>query len=111
MAIHMMNMGNHVAFEDIEQGKDGWKKINEIFRGYLTDDVALALDAGNREQLRNVGNKAKDLRFFKDILSEKTLSEINKMIEKNNAQIDKLFNRLILSFSVDQFVNIPPSQR
>ena len=84
----MMNMGNHVAFEDIEQGKDGWKKINEIFRGYLTDDVALALDADNREQLRNVGNKAKDLRFFKDILSEKTLSEINKMIEQNNAQAD-----------------------
>ena len=84
----MMNMGNHVAFEDIEQGKDGWKKINKIFRGYLTDDVALALDADNREQLRNVGNKAKDLRFFKDILSEKTLSEINKMIEQNNAQAD-----------------------
>jgi hypothetical protein len=124
----MMNMGNHVAFEDIEQGKDGWKKINEIFRGYLTDDVALALDASTREQLRNVGNLAKiaeiestletlkgvtnksdaqkeevkklnaqleyfkkkpyDLRFFKDILSEKVLTKINQMIEQNAAQQD-----------------------
>jgi alkylated DNA repair dioxygenase AlkB len=84
----MMNMGNHVAFEDIEQGKDGWKKINEIFRGYLTDDVALALDADNRMQLRNVGKKGKDLRFFKDILSEKTLSKINQMIEENATQAD-----------------------
>ena len=124
----MMNMGNHVAFEDIEQGKDGWKKINEIFRGYLTDDVALALDADNRIQVENVGGLRKiaeieskletlksvtnksdrqkeevkklnaqleylkkkpyELRFFKDILSEKTLSEINKMIEQNNAQAD-----------------------
>jgi hypothetical protein len=124
----MMNMGNHVAFEDIEQGKDGWKKINEIFRGYLTDDVALALDADNRIQVENVGGLRKiaeieskletlksvtnksdrqkeevkkltadlealkkkpyELRFFKDILSEKTLSEINKMIKQNNAQAD-----------------------
>jgi hypothetical protein len=84
----MMNMGNHVSFEDIEQGKDGWKQINEIFRGYLTDDVALALDANNRMQLRNVGNKAKELRFFKDILSEKTLSKINQMIEENATQQD-----------------------
>ena len=84
----MMNMGNHVSFEDIEQGKDGWKKINEIFRGYLTDDVALALDADNRKQLKNVGNKAKDLRFFKDILSEKILTKINQMIEQDVAQED-----------------------
>jgi hypothetical protein len=124
----MMNMGNHVAFEDIEQGKDGWKKINEIFRGYLTDDVALALDADNRMQVENVGGLRKiadieskletlkavtnksdaqkeevkklnaqleylkkkpyELRFFKDILSEKTLTKINQMIEENATQQD-----------------------
>ena len=84
----MMNLGNNVAFEDVEQGKDGWKKINEIFRGYLTDDVALALDSDNRKQLRNVGGKAKELRFFKDILSEKTLSAINQMIIGGSTQID-----------------------
>jgi len=84
----MMNLGNNVAFEDVEQGKDGWKKINEIFRGYLTDDVSLALDSDNRKQLRNVSSRAKELRFFKDILSEKTLSAINQMIIGGSTQID-----------------------
>jgi hypothetical protein len=84
----MMNMGNHVAFEDIEQGKDGWKKINEIFRGYLTDDIALALDSDNRKQLRNVGSKSKELRFFKDILSDKTLAEVDRMISIGSTQTD-----------------------
>lgn len=84
----MMNMGNHVSFEDIEQGTDGFNKINEIFRKYLTDDVSLALDSDNREQLKNVGNKAKELRFFKDILSEKMLVAVNQMIEDDAAQTD-----------------------
>ena len=84
----MMNMGNHVAFEDIEQGKDGWKQINKIFRGYLTDDVALALDADNRKQLKNIGDKAKELRFFNNVLSEKVLSKINKMIADESTQED-----------------------
>ena len=84
----MMNLGNHVSFEDIEQGTDGWKQINKIFRGYLTDDIALALDADNRKQLRNVGDKAKDLRFFKDILSDKDLQNINQMIADDSTQQD-----------------------
>jgi len=124
----MMNMGNHISFEDIEQGKDGWKKINEIFRGYLTDDVALALDADNRIQAENVGglrkiaeteskletlksvtNKSDDqkeevkkltaqleylkkkpyeLRFFKDILSDKILAEVDRMISIGSTQTD-----------------------
>ena len=84
----MMNLGNHVSFEDVEQGKEGWKQINKIFRGYLTDDIALALDADNRKQLRNVGSKAKELRFFKDILSGKVLSTVNEMIAEGKTQDD-----------------------
>ena len=124
----MMNLGNHIAFEDVEQGTDGWKQINKIFRGYLTDEVALALDADNRKQLKNVGNldkiaeieskletlnavdkksdaqkeeikklnaeleylkkKPYDLRFFKDVLSEKVLSGINEMIAEERTQED-----------------------
>ena len=84
----MLNLGNHVSFEDIEQGKDGWKQINKIFRGYLTDDVALALDSDNRKQLRNIGDRVKELRFFKDILSEKVLSKINEMIAGDSTQED-----------------------
>jgi len=104
----MMNMGNNISFEDIEQGKDGWKQINKIFRGYLTDDVALALDADNRKQLKNVGNKAKELRFFKDILSEKTLSAINQMIVDGSTQqeIEKFIDENIddVNASVRMFI-------
>lgn len=78
----MMNLGNHVSFEDVEQGTDGWRKVYKIFKGYLNDDIALALDSDNRQSLRNVKNRAKELRFFKDILPEKILSEVNDMIEK-----------------------------
>jgi hypothetical protein len=105
----MMNMGNHVAFEDVEQGKDGWKQINSIFRGYLTDDVALALDADTREQLRNVGKKGKDLRIFKDILFEKNLSAIDKMIEEGSTQddIEKYIDDNIddINDSIKEYIN------
>jgi len=75
----MMNLGNHVSFADVEGGR-AWNKIYTIFKGYLKDEVALALDADNRKQIKNIGNKAKELRFFKEILSEKNLKEINQLI-------------------------------
>ena len=81
----MMNVGNAILFKDIESGK-AWSKINSTFRGYLSDDIALALDADNRKQLKNVGSKAKELRFFKDILDEKSLEDINEMIESDSTQ-------------------------
>jgi len=65
----MMNLGNAVSFEDFRTGR-ATKEINKIFRGYLSDDLSLALDYKNRETLRNVGSKAKELRFFKDFLSD-----------------------------------------
>ena len=48
----------------------------------LVDDVALALDFKERQKLANVGKKAKDLRFFKDILFPEQLKEINGMIAR-----------------------------
>jgi len=97
----MMNLGNHVSFEDIEQGSDGWNKIYKIFKGYLIDDINLALDADNRDKLLNLKGKTKDengnersrskeLRFFKDFLSEKTLNAINEMIDEGKPQEDIL---------------------
>jgi hypothetical protein len=65
----MMNLGNAISFEDFRTGR-ATKEINKIFRGYLSDDLSLALDYKNRESLRNVGSKAKELRFFKDFLSD-----------------------------------------
>ena len=81
----MMNLGNTILLKDVESGK-ALSNINSIFRGYLFDDIALALDVDNRKQLKNVGSKAKELRFFKDILFDKQLEDINNMIEANATQ-------------------------
>jgi len=78
----MMNLGNTIKLKEIEGGR-AWSKINKIFQGYLKDDIALALDFENREKLKSIKGKAKELRFFKDILSEKALADINELIEDN----------------------------
>jgi hypothetical protein len=104
----MMNLGNNIQFKDVESGR-AQAKINTIFKGYLFDDVALALDASNRKQLKNVGDKATELRFFKDILSEKTLLEINTLITNNatQEQIEEYINKNIedVNASVKQFID------
>ena len=90
----MMNLGNTIEFQDFE-GNRAWSNIYEIFNEYLMDDINLALDAKNRESLRNVGKKASELRFFKDILSEKVLSGLNKLIaseETTTSQIEEYLN-------------------
>ena len=79
-----MNFGNEIPFTDIRGGI--WDDIHFIFRGYLIDDVALALDYKKRQKLANVGKKAKELRFFKDILSEKNLEAIDDMIAKKTTK-------------------------
>jgi len=115
----MMNIGNNVSFDSI--ARNSYTDINSIFKGYLMDDINLALDYTNREKLLNVGNlqkieqlqkefdaiftkknkteedkkkqsalaeeidelvnRPKQLRFFKDILAPKDLEAINEMIE------------------------------
>ena len=72
------NLGINVPFKDVQGGIES--DIHNIFKGYLLDDVALALEFEKRQKLANVGKKAKELRFFKDILSEDNLKAINNMI-------------------------------
>jgi len=105
----MMNIGNNIQFKDVESGR-AWKKISTIFKGYLFDDVALALDGANRTKLKSISNeKSKELRFFKDILSEKTLSAINEMIANGTSQetIEKYINENIadIDASVKEFID------
>jgi hypothetical protein len=93
----MLNMGNSITFDDAQTGR-AWNKIFKTFRGYLTDDVSLALDYKNRDYLKNVGDRAKDLRFFRDILSKvdkdgnliatDILKKINEMITLNKTQVE-----------------------
>jgi len=73
-----MNLGVNVPFKDVQGGIE--TDIHNIFKGYLLDDVALALDFKARQKLANVGSKAKELRFFKDVLSGDMLKTINDMI-------------------------------
>lgn len=81
----MVNLGNTISFKDVE-ADTALKNINSIFRGYLSDDIALALDADNRQTLKNIGSKSKELRFFKDILFDEQLEDINYMIETDSTQ-------------------------
>jgi hypothetical protein len=76
----MMNLGNNVAFSQFMTGR-GFDEVFEIYRGYLLDDIALAQDADNRSKIKNVGNRAKELRFFNDILSGELLNKMNSFVE------------------------------
>ena len=79
----MMNLGNHISYVNIVGGR-AIDEIYDIFRGYLEDDIALARDWRSRESIRNIGDKAKELRFFKEILEDyapEQLKELNAMID------------------------------
>ncbi len=81
----MINLGNTVSFKDVETGK-AMSQVRSIFRAYLSDDIALALDADTRKKLKNIGARAQELRFFKDILFDEQLEDINFMIESGSTQ-------------------------
>ena len=81
----MMNLGNNVRFSAFENGT-AWGKVYTTFKGYLKDEINLALTAASRTQLMNVGDKASELRFFKDILSKDTLAGINNLIAKEASE-------------------------
>lgn len=83
----MLNVGNHLSFTDVETERS-WGKVYTIFNGYLKDDIALALDYRNRESLKSIGSRSRDLRIFKDILSPQTLKDINKLIVDEASQED-----------------------
>lgn len=79
----MMNLGNPISYTNVVGGR-AMDEIHDIFRGYLEDDIALARDWKNRKSLANVGSKAKELRFFKEILEDyapKVLADLNEMID------------------------------
>jgi hypothetical protein len=94
----MMNLGNNISFKEVAGGL-AFAKVHTIFQGYLKDEIALALDFANREKLANVTDnfknlgKAKELRFFKDILKGTTLSGVNNLIINGATQdqIDEYF--------------------
>ena len=85
------NLGNHVSFSDLKSNK-GWTQVYKIFDGYLSDEIGLALDADNREKLKSVGNRAKELRFMKEILPEVIVKNLHSMLASDTvprADIDQ----------------------
>ena len=81
----MMNLGNVISFEEVQSGTYT-KKLNEIFKGYLVDEVNLAL-YGDSKTL-TVKAKSKELRLMKDILSEKDVTEIEKLLSKEDTTFE-----------------------
>lgn len=105
----MMNVGNQVEYKDFVSGASA-EKVHNIFQGYLKDEIALAKDAINRQKLNNVGKKASELRFFKELLSDDVLKEANKIIadkKVTSADIDKFIadNAEAINASIDSFIN------
>ncbi len=92
----MLNLGNSISYENVVGGR-AWDEIFDTFKGYLNDDIALARDWKNRSSLKNIGSKAKELRFFKEILEDyapKQLEELTIMIE-DEATTDAEFDDYI----------------
>ena len=75
----MMNLGNSISFKEVKEGTSDMT-THSMFQGYLRDDIGLAQDAKNRSKLNNVGDKANELRFFKDILTGDTLLAANQLV-------------------------------
>jgi len=104
----MMEMGNTISFSDVDSGR-AWSKIYKAFNGYLLDDINIALDWKNRSKLDNVKPRAKELRFFKDILNDEDLKNINELIE-NDATQDEINeylkeNAASINESVKQYID------
>ena len=83
-----MDLGVNVPFKQFGT-KLGWDNTYKIFQDYLKDDIALAMDAEVREKLKNIGKRAYELRFFKDILSDDMLAKINtELVVKSASEED-----------------------
>jgi hypothetical protein len=79
----MMQLGNVVSYADVASNA-ATEQINNIFRGYLKDEILLAASDKNRAKLKNVAGRGKQLRFFNDILPDSFKEKItSQLIDKN----------------------------
>ena len=96
----MINLGNNITFAEVAGGL-AWSKTYAAFKGYLKDDIALA--QSDRSYLLNTKPRAKELRFFQDILTGKTLSGVNNLIINGATQeeIDTYIDNNIEKINAD----------
>jgi hypothetical protein len=83
----MMDLGNTITYTDVAAGNTD-TLFTDVFLGYLKDEIKLAQDSTNRDKLRNVGDKATELRFLKDMLPANLLKTIDGLIEKRASEAD-----------------------
>ncbi len=89
----MMNLGNSIAFTEIQSG-DAFEKLNNIFNGYLRDEINLIIDAKNRKN-KNVLTKSNQLRFMRGVLSDSLIEDIETLANTPNISNEK----------IDEFLN------
>ena len=90
----MMNLDNQITFKEFASGV-GSDKAYTILLGYLRDEIALAKDVKNRSKLKNVGGKANELRFFKNILSTQLVDKIQQELIDNEQVTEKDIDNFI----------------
>jgi energy-coupling factor transporter ATP-binding protein EcfA2 len=101
----MINLGNNISYNDVVGGR-AWDKIYTIFRNYLNDEVELAMS--DRSYLDNTAPRAKELRFFKEILPKDMVEKIHSLIKEdaNKDDINKYIDDRIsdVNSSVKSFI-------
>ena len=87
----MLELGRIVDYDLFNQGADrAFTRAEKIFKGYLTDEINLALDWETRSKLAATEKNAKELRFFKDILEPSLVEEIHNAIAQGQSTKDIL---------------------
>lgn len=78
-----IEMGEFIDFTRALNADIFKKHLEELMFKYLKSEIALAKEASSHSNLSNVGTKAQELRFFKDILSPNSLRTANRAISTN----------------------------
>jgi hypothetical protein len=82
----MLQLGRIVEYDLFNQGADrAFARAKKIFRGYLEDEINLALDWKTRSEVAATKDNAKELRFFKDILEPSLVEKIHSAIAEGQS--------------------------
>ena len=87
----MLELGKIVEYDLFNEGANrAFTRAKKIFRGYLEDEINLALDWETRSKVAATAKNAKELRFFKDILEQSLVEKIHSAIAEGQSTEDIL---------------------
>jgi hypothetical protein len=87
----MLELGRIVEYDLFNEGANrAFTRAKKIFRGYLEDEINLALDWETRSKVAATAKNAKELRFFKDILEPSLVEKIHSAIAEGQSTGDIL---------------------